>query len=64
MHREALAVAAGLVLNRFDQDPQTKHGRQDPLQEVAGSLQEHGGPANGERRGPKPGQARGLMLAD
>jgi hypothetical protein len=34
-----------------------------PLQAGAGSLQEHGGPGNGERL-PQPGQARGRMFAD
>ena len=63
-HRVALAVGAGLFQNRFDQDPQAKHGCQGLLQPGARSLQEHGGPANGERRGLKQGQASGLMLAD
>jgi hypothetical protein len=63
-HRVALAVGAGLFQNRFDQDPQAKHGCQGLLQAGARSLQEHGGPANGERRGLKQGQASGLMLAD
>ena len=31
-HGMALALGSGLFPNRFDQDPQAKHGRQGPLQ--------------------------------
>ena len=64
MHVVALALGSGLFPNRFDKDPQAKHGCQGLLQAGARSLQEHGGPANGERRGLKHGQASGRMLAD
>jgi hypothetical protein len=57
MNGVALAVGAGLFPNRREQDPQPKRDLQDPQQAGPGSLQEHGGPANGERR-PRawPGQ--------
>ena len=57
-HGIAVAIAAGLVLNRPDQDPQANHGRQDPQQAGAGSLQGPRGPGNGERL-PQPGQTGG-----
>ena len=62
-HCAAVAVGAGLFPNRREQDPQPKRDRQGPQQAGPGSLQEHGGPGNGERL-PQQGQARGRMLAD
>ena len=49
MHGVALALGAGLLLNRPDQDPQANHDRQGPPQAGAGSLQGPRGPGNGER---------------
>jgi len=63
MHGVALALGSGLLLNRRDQDPQPNHDIQRPQQAGAASLQEHGGPGNGERL-PQQGQAGGLMFAD
>lgn len=62
-HGIAVALGAGLFLNRRNQEPQAKHDRHGPQQTGAGSLQAPCGPGNGERL-PQQGQAGGLMFAD